>query len=344
MPSKQQTGMSTTARPIRPAPTRRNSLASVLSFASKPASGSMACGVTRGTHEVQGSDGFARLPVVSVSCGSKTKPPLGKATASMVTAAKKAAAKGVLAKSAAAKGAAAKDAAAKRAAFKRIADQAASAKVAAAGDSAAKSTAVRTPSAPKPDAEALAGLLSLSGSTDILGGDVDSTRGASLTALSRAIGSMDVAGPPEGASASMTSVRYAVDECLEEDDRSVSSPAAKRTKTSGSMEPPCGGGHDTSSARVPEEQPSVLAPPVPRVPPLSSVQKLAFAEADELSKKQAAGMATMVGARRLLKELVKDLAGNAKKSADSFLSPRRRADAMVNAVRVYVKCTNDEAM
>ncbi|OSX78240.1 hypothetical protein BU14_0115s0011 [Porphyra umbilicalis] len=291
----------------RPTPTRRSSLPAVPSLASLPGFGGWDSGA---------------MPSPSAWAA------LGNASAAVDS---------LSSRRAGFKPRATRDAAGKTAAAKAVAVEAASAKVAAeyaAYVAAHKATAVE-----EPYAEALAGLLQLPGQAACLGKDAKSTRGASLSSLSKAIGNMEVA--DASTTATRPSVRSVVD-CMSEEG---CEPAAKRPKISSVVKPrfPLGGASAAAKPDTHDDQRRPTATLSLRVPPLTPSQKLASATAAELTKKRAKGLTMMLGARRLLKARVKTLTGMAKMSADVFLSPRQRAEEAISAVREYAKYTDSQA-
>jgi len=193
----------------------------------------------------------------------------------------------------------------------------------------------------KPFAEALAGLLRLSGQSAVLDNNAKSTHGASLNTLAKAMDSLEVS-----AIAKRPAVAHppaiTVDNELDEDTGCEAAPEAKRSKISSFVQPPDSDGSGAASCRS-DEKPRTVAKPPLRVPPLTAAQQLVFATAAERTRKRAEGLTVMIGARRLLKMRIKLLTGTAKESADSFLSPRRRTEEMVRAVRDHAKCTDSKA-
>jgi len=208
-----------------------------------------------------------------------------------------------------------------------------------------KATGKKVVAAEPPYAEALAGLLQMAGQTVALGGDVKSTRGASLTALSNAVGSLTAARVPEASAVPQRPVRFAAVIDTDDDGESTVAPEAKRSKISNLAKTigVHGGGSAASEPPMLGEDSLLVATPALRSPPLTASQRQAFAVAADVAKKRAEGMTRMVGARRLLKARVKALTGAASKSTDSFLSPRMRSKAMIEAVRDYAKYTESQA-
>jgi len=313
----------------RPTPTRRSSLPSVPSLASLPCFGGWGSGAVP-SPSARAALGNASAAVDSLSSRrAGFKPRATRDAAGKIAATKAAAA----ARTAAAKAAAA----AKTAAAKAVAVEAASAKVAA--DDAASVAAHKATAVEEPYVEALAGLLRLSGQAACLGKNAKSTRGASLSSLSKAISNM------EAADASKTATRpsvHSVADCMSVEG---CEPAAKRPKISSVVKPrfPLGGATAAAKPDTHDDQRRPTATPSLRVLPLTPSQKLACPTAAELTKKLAEGLTIMVGARRLLKARVKTLTGMARKWADVFLSPRRRAEEAISAVREYAKYTASQA-
>jgi len=174
--------------------------------------------------------------------------------------------------------------------------------------------------------------------------DATSTHGVSLKSLSEGIGNLDVGDRAKILAAEMPSVVVADADC-DEDGAWKAAPAAKRTKISSLVQPlhSHGAVWASKNSSTSDDKTRTMAKPVLRVPSLTSSQELAFATAAERAKKRAEGMTVMVGARHLLKMRLKVFTGTAKTSADSFLSPRRLTDAMVNAVRDHAKYTDSQA-
>jgi len=196
-----------------------------------------------------------------------------------------------------------------------LASKGSAAKAAASKAASAKESAER-----EPLAEALAGLLRLSGQSAVLDRDANSTHGVSLKSLFEGIGNLDVGDRAKILAAEMPSVVVA-DADSGEDAVWKAAPAAKRTKTSSLVQPlhSHGAVWASTNSSTSDDKTRTMAKPALRVPPLTSTQKLAFATAAERAKKRAEGMTVMVGARRLLKMRLKVLTGTAKTSADSFL-------------------------
>ena len=192
-----------------------------------------------------------------------------------------------------------------------------------------------------PYAEALAGLLKLSGQDKVLGNSTESTRGASLSALSVAVSKMRMA-EMEAKSASSTPAGLSVDSDDAERVNWAVAPGAKCAKMP-DLAKPLYVPDEMQTSRGVDEAPTLSATPSLRVPPLTRSQKVACAAAADVAKKRANGLTIMVGIRRLLKSRTKAKTGNATKTIDVFPSPSQRSAMVTCAVKDHTEYSETEA-